>query len=75
MRIKVTGGRAPMVHAMRMVAIAILCATAAAPASADAGTQTGKSCKAKVEKCISQCVRYNPKSVCTRFCQAGLVCG
>jgi hypothetical protein len=65
-----------MVGALRTIVIAALClAAGAAAAQTAARNHEDKACKIKVEKCISQCVRYNPKSVCTRHCRPELLCG
>jgi hypothetical protein len=65
-----------MVCAIRTIVIAALClAAGAAAAQTAARDHEDKACKAKVEKCISQCVMHNPKNVCTRYCRPGLVCG
>jgi hypothetical protein len=65
-----------MNSAIRILVVASLWAAGAIALSPHATAQDNPaSCKAKVEKCMSQCLVNNPPNVCRRYCKTGLICG
>jgi hypothetical protein len=62
---------------MRLAMITFTAALLASGVSAQPAKPGGgldKQCQPKVDRCMSLCLRHNPRNVCRRYCKPDLIC-